>query len=273
MLEVKWTRKNGWSNPVIKPTQGYTFSPFNKHLQFGITCTDAFAVYKSINQNKPIIFRPLSYAKRLIRSAEEITFPTFDPLEFTRCIEELVKVNRNWVPDFPSKLLVKPIMFSLESGLEQYPPTDNFILAVYNTPIDPLYPVGKTLTLWAENKAAKSTLNSIGGYYLGANYAIGIKGAIDAVKEKNCDDILWSDTTGNISETSFANIWIHWTNTENKEELITPLDSKGTNLHGIIKETVLHFAKEDKLLKNMTKNDIIPLETLLKAAREKRVFF
>ena len=263
MLEINWSSKNGWTKPKIVPVHNFHFSPFNKSLQFSLAATDGFVAYKS-TAGKIMLFRPFLYAKRLCKTNDELRFPEFEHLELVRCLEELVKADKDWVPDYPGGLLIRPLLFTNECGLCPYPPQGLTLIAT-STPFKP--PYNGPIKLMLEMKHAKNVPGGSAGAYLPANYGITLK-TLQYAKSKGYQEVLWMDSSRHITETCTSNFFMVWTNKLNVTELVTaPL--KNAVLPGIIRDTIIMLAGEYKKIK--FRSEEILIDDLVLAGKEKRV--
>ncbi len=50
-------------------------------------------------EGKARLFRPLKNCERMVESFKALYFPTFDPEELLGCIEQLVLLEKKWIPN------------------------------------------------------------------------------------------------------------------------------------------------------------------------------
>lgn len=76
--------------------------------------------YRGVD-NKIRLFRPDMNMKRMIRTAERSSLPTFDGEELIKCMSELIKLDQEWVPESKegqtNALYIRPTMIGTEGAL------------------------------------------------------------------------------------------------------------------------------------------------------------
>lgn len=100
MLMIEWESKNGWGAPKIVPYQNLSLSPAATSLHYGLQCFEGMKAYKSLGDESLRLFRPDKNMERLSNSMYRLHMPgaDFDRKEFEKCIAELVKVDKKWIP-------------------------------------------------------------------------------------------------------------------------------------------------------------------------------
>lgn len=68
-------------------------------LHYGISAHDSLNVGLNINTKKIQTFRPDLYLNSFLSSSSHVDLPEFDTEELFKCIKELVKVDRDWIPE------------------------------------------------------------------------------------------------------------------------------------------------------------------------------
>ena len=54
----------------------------------------------------------------MISSHKALGFPLFSPQEYTNCLKELIKIEKDWIPDRPShSLYIRPTSISMDNRL------------------------------------------------------------------------------------------------------------------------------------------------------------
>ncbi|KAK2101813.1 hypothetical protein P7K49_019479 [Saguinus oedipus] len=142
MLAVEWSSEFGWEKPQIKPLQNLSLHPGSSALHYavevffvqmnqikrknmgvlfggqGATRPLLFEGLKAFRgvDNKIRLFRPNLNMDRMCRSAVRATLPVFDKEELLECIQQLVKLDQEWVPYSTSaSLYIRPTFIGTEA--------------------------------------------------------------------------------------------------------------------------------------------------------------
>lgn len=97
IFEVDWDAKNGWLNPRIVPYHNFEIDPCNATLHYAIECFEGLKAFKH-DDGKITIFRPEKNMDRFRTSCARVSLPDFKGEELLKCIAELLKVDKNWIP-------------------------------------------------------------------------------------------------------------------------------------------------------------------------------
>jgi branched-chain amino acid aminotransferase len=265
MLEARWSKAKGWEAPQIVPTHDLVLDPLNSSIHYGFEGVGLLKVCKDA-QGKLRAFRPNLFADLINRTSAEISFPSFDPAEFLKCIESLVSLDAAWVPDMPNWLHVRPTMISMVNQLGVHAPAET-MLYVASTPVSHYFPdPNKPLRLWAESTGIHTWAGGCGETMVTARYGVGVKYVVEA-KNKGYDHVLWLHGQ-NIVDTSPASVFFYWINPKNEKELVTaPLG--GTIEPDAVRRSILELSQQGKICP--AKEREIEIKELLRAHKEKRV--
>ncbi len=267
MLEIDWNKEKGWGKPLISPYHNLSINPANSTLHYALECFEGMKGYPHVNGKDINLFRPLENMKRFNRSFEMLAFPSYDNEELSKCIAELVRVDKDWMPkrDNMHSIYIRPTGISMENTLGVKAASD-VKLFVIMSPVGPYYPQGfKPVSIYATKDAARAWHGGNGDKKLGANYGPTIKPANEVIK-RGYDQILWlvGDT---VSEVGTMNFFIHWINDFGEKEIITcPLD--GTILPGVTRSSTIDLCKSWGF---KTVEEKFSIGKLIKACKQGRV--
>lgn len=233
-----------WSKPQIAPYAPLAIDPFNSTLHYAVSCFEGMKAYKD-DQNRIRLFRPDQNMERFSRACNRLALGSFDKAELLKCIEEFVKVEKNWIPSTVGEsLYLRPFAFAMENTLGVKPPSKSRIMVVAS-------PVGnyfgaefKPISLGICREYERGTPFSAAGFKISSNYAptIQISGALK--KTQNVDQVLWL-YKDKILEVGACNIFFLIKTKSGQLELITaPLD--GSILPGVTRSAVLELEREKK---------------------------
>ncbi|GAB1601681.1 branched-chain-amino-acid aminotransferase, cytosolic-like [Argonauta hians] len=268
MLEIQWTKDNGWEKPVINPLHDLKMHPAAKVLHYAVELFEGMKAYRG-HDNKIRLFRPMENMKRMNSSAKRLSLPEFDGRELVECIKKLVHLDADWVPSTPGDTLyIRPTFIGTEPTLG-VSLSSTALLFVIAGPVGPYFPTGlKPVTLMADPKYVRSWTGGPGAYKMGSNYAPTLLPQQEALAN-NCQQVLWLfGDDHQLTEVGTMNLFIFWINGDGEKELITPpLD--GLILPGVTRRSLLELAQSWNEFKVSEKN--INMQGLLTALKENRI--
>lgn len=241
MFEVDY--KNGkWETPTIRPFQNLSIHPFNITLHYALTCFEGMKAYKDPKGGLRL-FRPMENMKRFESSCDRLVLPKFDKTELLKCLEELVRVDKDWVPsEKGASLYLRPFAFGMDEELG-VKVSKNAKLMIVCSPVGPYYSTGvKPTKLAIYREYERGSPKSAAGYKLGSNYGPTCK-ITDDLAQKGYNQALWVHDD-NILEIGASNIFFLLKGQDGKRELITPpLD--GSVLPGITRKSIIEIAEAE----------------------------
>jgi len=240
-LHVEWKRATGWGTIKISPYSKISLDPSALVLHYALECFEGLKAYKD-SKDQVRLFRPIENMMRMNNSAQRLCLPTFHEEKFLSAIKELLKVDKDWIPNQKGySLYVRPTMIATDAMIGVHAP-DEVLLYVILSPVGPYYPTGfKPISLYAGNSEVRAWPGGTGCYKVGANYATGILPARTAAL-KGYQQILWLQDN-KITEVGTMNLFCYWVNIKGEKELITaPLD--GQILPGVTRKSIIELAKQ-----------------------------
>jgi branched-chain amino acid aminotransferase len=245
MLEIDWTAENGWGTPEIKPFQNLSLHPAASCLHYAIELFEGMKAYKR-HDGKVVMFRPDKNMARMHSSAVRSALPEFDQEEMQKCIQKLVDLERDWIPDSKvASLYIRPTMIGTEPTLGVSPPKFAKCFVIL-CPVGPYFATGgfNPVSLVADPSVVRAWDGGSGNFKMGANYAPTIHPHMEAMK-KGHQQILWLYGDEHyITEVGTMNLLIYWTNENGEEELVTPPIEQGVILPGVTRDSLLTLARE-----------------------------
>ncbi|MXQ93976.1 hypothetical protein E5288_WYG018502 [Bos mutus] len=151
MLTVEWSLELGWEKPRIKPLQNLPLHPGSSAFHYAVELFEGLKAFRGVD-NKIRLFWPNLNMDRMYRSAMRATLLAFDKKELLECIQQLVKLDEEWVPYSTSaSLYIRPTFIGTESSLGIKKPT-KALLFVILSPMGPYFSTGSfnPVSLWAE---------------------------------------------------------------------------------------------------------------------------
>uniref|UniRef100_A0A9L0SHR3 Branched-chain-amino-acid aminotransferase n=1 Tax=Equus caballus TaxID=9796 RepID=A0A9L0SHR3_HORSE len=205
---------------------------------------EGFKAFRGVD-NKIRLFRPKLNMDRMYRSAVRTTLPVFDKEELLECIQQLVKLDQEWVPYSTSaSLYIRPTFIGTEPSLGVKKPTKALIFVILS-PVGPYFSSGtfNPVSLWANPKYVRAWKGGTGDCKVGGNYGSSLFAQCEAM-DNGCQQVLWLYGEDNqITEVGTMNLFLYWINEEGEEELATPpLD--GIILPGVTRQSILDLAQK-----------------------------
>jgi len=271
MLTAKWTIDGGWGAPHIHPVENLSLHPASTCLHYGLQCFEGMKAYRG-EDGKIRQFRPDLNIARFNKSSSRLAMPTMDPDELKKCIAELVRMEKDWIPEGRGySMYIRPTMLAT-SGALGVGPSQEATMFVLLSPVGAYYSGGfQPIRLLASTKYARAWPGGVGDTKCGGNYAPTIKPQQEAVAD-GCDQILWlMGDDHSVTEAGTSNFFVHWVNSDGVEEVVTaPLD--GTILEGVTRQAVIDLLNEGSVKCNQYKFTMADLTQAIDDGRVKEVF-
>ena len=139
-------------------------------------------------------FRPESNAARMVRSSHRLALPVLEIDDFVQAVDELVRVDRRWVPDSAGEksLYLRPFMFASEAFLGVRP-AEHVTFMVIASPAGAYFAKGvKPVSLWLSTEYTRAGHGGMGAAKAGGNYASSLIAQQQAT-DQGCDQVVFLD--------------------------------------------------------------------------------
>lgn len=237
MLEISWSRQDGWHSPRIRPYGPISLDPAAAVLHYGQEVFEGIKAYRHADGSVHT-FRPDQNALRLQRSAIRMALPELPVPYFLQSLAELVTVDAEWVPAGEDQsLYLRPYMFASESFLGVRP-AQQVEYAVIASPAGAYFTGGVTpVKIWLSQEYARAGRGGTGAAKTGGNYAASLLPQSQAF-EHGCDQVVFLDDDGNIEELGGMNVVF----VLRDGSLVTP--QSASILQGITRDSILQLAED-----------------------------
>ena len=267
MLLIEWKLGQGWVDARIKKNEPFLLDPAALVLHYAQEIFEGLKAYKW-QDGSIALFRPEMNARRFNHSAERLCMPEIPEELFLRGIEQLVALEREWIPGAEgTSLYIRPTMIAIEPvvGIK---PSDHYYFYVILSPVGAYYPQGfKPIRIMVEDKYVRATPGGTGEAKTGGNYASSLKAGLEA-KKKGFDQVLWLDGVHRryIEEVGAMNMFFAY-----GDRIVTaPLE--GTILHGVTRDCVLTLARSLNLTVEEERIDVQDLMNDLRSGKITEAF-
>ena len=238
MFMMDFTRDKGWQNPRIVPYHLLEMDPAAMVLHYGQGIFEGLKAYRWRN-GKICLYRSDQNWERWNRSTHRMCMPEIDPAIQAQAVEELLKVDKDWVPhSLGSSLYIRPTMIASEPHLGVRP-ADNYLYYIITGPVAAYYAEGfNPVKIYVSEEYVRTVRGGVGEAKTMANYASSLYAA-QIAKKKGFTQVLWLDAVERryVEEVGTSNIFFRI-----GEELITP-PLTGSLLPGVTRDSVMQLAR------------------------------
>lgn len=227
-----------WKNPRILPYGPIAMDPAAKVLHYGQELFEGLKAYRS-QDDRVLLFRAEDNFRRLAEGAERLSMPPL-PVEMgMEALKTLIDLDRDWVPDAPATLYIRPFMFGDEPNLG-VSASRSVTFCIITSPSGAYYDSGLApVRIYVEDKFVRAVRGGFGYTKTGGNYAVSLYPG-EIAHRKGYDQVLWLDGVEQkyIEEVGAMNIFFLF-----DDELVTPA-LQGSILSGITRKSVLQMAED-----------------------------
>jgi len=267
MLLVEWKVGRGWVDGRIEPYAPFVLDPACLVFHYAQEIFEGLKAYKW-QDGTLALFRPEMNARRFNLSAERLCMPEIPEELFLKGIEELVRLERDWIPTAEgTSLYIRPTMIAVEPVLG-VKPSDHFYFYVILSPVGAYYAAGfNPVKIMVEDKFVRAVPGGTGEAKTGGNYASSLKAGLEA-KKKGFDQVLWLDGVHKryVEEVGAMNMFFAYA-----DRLVTaPL--AGSILNGVTRDSVLKLAASAGLAVEERPIDINELMADIRSGELKEAF-
>lgn len=238
MFIMDYKTGKGWYNPRIVPFGPLALSPATMCLHYGQEVFEGMKAYRTAD-DKIQLFRPEENFKRLNVSNERLVIPAIDEELALNALNELVKVDRDWVPHTDgASLYIRPFIISVDPFLGVRP-ADEYMFIIIMSPSGPYYASGlDPVSIYVESNYVRAVKGGMGFTKTAGNYAASLIAQNEA-HEQNYSQVLWLDGVEKkyIEEVGAMNIFF-----KIDGEIVTP-SLHGSILSGITRKSALELCK------------------------------
>lgn len=240
MISIRWNRAQGWYDAEVLPYGPLQLDPASSVLHYGQEIFEGIKAYRHPN-GEIVTFRPEVNARRFNESALRMALPEIPEELFVRSLEELVRVDADWVPSGEDQsLYLRPFMIADENFLGVRA-AEQARFMVIASPVGAYFSGGiKPVSIWLSEHHSRAGHGGTGAAKCGGNYAASLLPTRIA-QQNGCAQVLFTDAgdPDRIDELGGMNIFlVHADGT-----LITP-ELNGNILAGVTRRSIIQHAKD-----------------------------
>ncbi len=239
MTVIRYSQaQQGWHSPRVEARTSFQLDPAAAVLHYAQEIFEGLKAYKR-DDGGVNLFRPDANARRFRSSAERMAMaPLPEPL-FLEAVEQLVRIDRAWMPGGEGSLYLRPFMIANEVFLGVKPSAE-YIFAVIASPVGSYFKGGPApVTIWVSETYTRAAPGGTGAVKNGGNYAASLRAQAEAI-EHGCDQVVFLDAAERryIEELGGMNVFFVF----DDGSLLTP--PLGTILPGITRDSIIQLAKD-----------------------------
>lgn len=238
MVTMIWEDGRGWHNGLVGERKPFQLDPACAVLHYAQEIFEGMKAYRT-TQGSITLFRPEENARRFQSSAERMAMPLMPEEMFLEAVEQLVRIDRDWIPSGEGSLYLRPFMFADEAFLGVRPAT-RYTFCVIASPVGAYFKGGaKPITLWVSDTYSRAAPGGTGAAKCGGNYAASLLAQAEAAR-KGCDQVVFLDAAEHrwVEELGGMNIFF----VMDDGTLVTP--PLGTILPGITRSSLITLARD-----------------------------
>ena len=237
MAVVRYNSAKGWHDARIEPRANFPLDPATAVLHYAQEIFEGLKAYRRDDAGVNL-FRPDANARRFRDSAERMAMAQLPEPVFIEAVEQLVRMDRDWIPGGEGSLYLRPFMIANEVFLGVKPSAE-YIFAVIASPVGSYFKGGPApVSIWVSENYTRAAIGGTGAVKCGGNYAASLRAQAEAI-ERGCDQVVFLDAVERryIEELGGMNIFFVF----DDGSLLTP--PLGTILPGVTRDSIITLAK------------------------------
>jgi branched-chain amino acid aminotransferase len=239
MTTIRYIGDRGWHDAKIEPRAAIALDPAAAVFHYAQEIFEGLKAYRTA-AGGVALFRPSENAQRFQRSAERLAMPVLPEALFVEALEQLIRADRDWVPEGDGSLYLRPFMIATEAFFGVRPSTE-YLFTVIASPVGAYFKSAtEAVSVWVSRDYTRAVRGGTGGAKCGGNYAAGLLAQAEAAQHR-CDQVLFLDAIERrwIEELGGMNVFFVF---DDGTMSTPPLG--GTILSGVTREAVITLARE-----------------------------
>lgn len=238
MSLIRYNQADGWHDARVESRANFPLDPAAAVLHYAQEIFEGLKAYRR-DDGGVNLFRPDANARRFWNSAERMAMAPLPEAVFIEAVEELVRIDRSWMPGGDGSLYLRPFMIASETFLG-VKPSSEYIFAVIASPVGSYFKGGPApVSIWVSEHYTRAAVGGTGAVKCGGNYAASLRAQAEAM-EHGCDQVVFLDAIERryVEELGGMNIFFVF---DDGSMLTPPL---GTILPGITRDSIIALAKD-----------------------------
>ena len=238
MALIDWTVGEGWHDARIVPFGYLPMHPAATCLHYGSEIFEGLKAYRWADGSIHL-FRPEENARRMANSSERLCLPVLPEEDFLQLLNELVKVDADWVPaSVGTSLYLRPFLIGNDETLGVHT-VKHATFLIIASPSGSYYKEGiNPVSIMIEDADVRAVRGGTGYAKCGGNYAASTR-AGEKAAQKGYSQVLWLDGVEQkyIEEVGAMNVMF-----KINGEIVTPALT-GSILPGVTRNSCIEVLK------------------------------
>lgn len=239
MVAIRYREGKGWHDAKITARVAIPMDPAAAVLHYSQQIFEGLKAYRTADGGA-VMFRPEANARRFQKSAERLAMPILPEDAFVTACDELVKIDRDWIPEGDGSLYLRPVMFASEVFLG-VKPSSEYLFLVIASPVGSYFKSKDTaVSLWVSQELTRAAPGGTGAVKCGGNYAASLMAQLEAAQH-GCEQVVFLDAVEHryVEELGGMNIFFVFAD----GSMQTP-PIGDTILAGITRDSIITVAKD-----------------------------
>jgi branched-chain amino acid aminotransferase len=238
MVTIRYNESEGWHDARVEPRGPIPMDPAAAVLHYAQEIFEGLKAYRTADG--ATLFRPQENARRFQQSAERLAMPILPEALFLEAVDQLVSIDREWIPGGDGSLYIRPFMFANETFLG-VKPSSEYLFIVIASSVGAYFKSGTdAVSVWVSQDYTRAAPGGTGAAKCGGNYAASLLAQAEATRH-GCDQVVFLDAVERrwVEELGGMNVFFVF----NDGTMSTP-PLGGTILPGITRSSLLTLAKD-----------------------------
>jgi branched-chain amino acid aminotransferase len=239
MVTIRYAEAKGWHAATVTARAPLAMDPAAAVLHYSQQIFEGLKAYRTAEAGA-VMFRPEQNARRFQKSAERLAMPSLPESLFVEALDQLVKIDRDWIPDGDGSLYLRPFMFASEVFLG-VKPSSEYLFITIASPVGSYFKSKESaVSVWISEDLTRAAPGGTGTAKCGGNYAASLLAQMEASKH-GCEQVVFLDAVERrwVEELGGMNIFFVF----GDGSIVTP-PLGGTILPGITRASIIALAKD-----------------------------
>ncbi len=240
MVTIRWTKAHGWHDAQVRAREPISLDPAAAVLHYGQEIFEGLKAY-TLKDGSIALFRADQNARRFRASAVRMALPELPETLFMQSIEELVKIDKAWIPGGEGSLYLRPFMIATEAFLGVRPSQECLFMLIASSVGNYFKGGDKAVTVWLSDRYTRAAEGGTGAAKCGGNYAASLLAQAEAI-DQGCDQVVFLDAAEHryVEELGGMNVFFVF-----EDGSLTTPPLSGTILPGITRDAIITLARKD----------------------------
>jgi len=239
MVTIRYNQAQGWHDARVEPRGPIPMDPASSVLHYAQEIFEGMKAYRTADGGAAL-FRPEENARRFQESARRMAMAELPEDLFVEAVEQLIAIDRDWIPEGEGSLYLRPFMFATEVFLGVKPASE-YLFVVLASPVGAYFEnKASAISVWISETYTRAALGGTGAAKCGGNYAASLLAQSEAIAH-GCDQVVFLDAVERrwVEELGGMNVFFRM----DDGSLQTP-PLGGTILPGITRNSIITLARD-----------------------------